>query len=87
MMKHEQTAEPTSRLRVPLFIVGQDSHGNWVVQDQNGSRGGIFVERLDALRYVRSENANRTQIYVAVHGVFELTSDPKSNCGSVGEVR
>jgi hypothetical protein len=71
-MKHEQTAEPPSCPRIPLFMVGQDSHGNWVVQDQSGCRGGIFVERLHALRYVRSENANRTQIYVAVRGVFEL---------------
>lgn len=28
--------------------------------------------QLDALRYVRSENANRMNIYVAVGGIFEL---------------
>jgi hypothetical protein len=71
-MKQEQTAEPPSCPQIPLFMVGQDSHGNWVAQDQSGARGGLFVERLDALRYVRSENANRTQAYVAVSGGFEL---------------
>ena len=71
-MKQERTAEPPSRLRIPLFMVGQDSRGNWVVQDQSATRGGLFVDRLNALRYVRSENANRTQAYVAVSGVFEL---------------
>jgi len=71
-MKQEQTAEPSSRLKMPLFMVGQDSHGNWVVQDQSGTRGGLFVDRLDALRFVRAENANRTQAYVVVSGVFEL---------------
>jgi hypothetical protein len=71
-MKHEQETEPPSCLRIPLFMVGQDSHGNWVVQDQNRTRGGLFVDRLDALRFVRAENANRTQAYVAVSGVFEL---------------
>jgi hypothetical protein len=53
-------------------MVGQDGHGNWVVQDQNRTRGGLFVDRIDALRFVRSENANQTQTYIAVSGVFEL---------------
>jgi len=71
-MKQEEETEPPSCLRIPLFMVGQDSHGNWVVQDQNRSRGGLFVARIDALRFVRSENANRTQAYIAVSGLFEL---------------
>lgn len=71
-MKQEQSAEPPSCPQAPLLMVGQDSHGNWVVRDQSGSRGGLFVDRLDALRYVRSENGNRTQVYVAVSGTFEL---------------
>ena len=71
-MKQEQKTEPPSCLRIPLFMVGQDSHGNWVVQNQNRTRGGLFAGRIDALRFVRSENANRTQAYIAVSGVFEL---------------
>jgi hypothetical protein len=27
--------------------------GNWVVQEQSGNRGGLFVSRDAALRYVR----------------------------------
>lgn len=53
-------------------MVGQDGRGNWVVQDQSGTRGGLFVERLDALCYVRSQIANRSALYIAVSGVFEL---------------
>jgi hypothetical protein len=71
-MSKEQETEPPSCLRIPLFMVGQDSRGNWVVQDQSRTRGGLFGDRIDALRFVRSENANRTQAYVAVSGVFEL---------------
>lgn len=71
-MRQERITEPPSALRIPLFMVGQDSHGHWVVQNQSGDRGGLFAGRLDALRYVRSENANRTQAYVAVSGIFEL---------------
>jgi hypothetical protein len=53
-------------------MIGRDSHGNWVVRDQGGMRGGIFIDQLGALRYVRSENANRTQAYIAINGVLEL---------------
>jgi hypothetical protein len=63
-------------------MVGQDSHGNWVVQDPSGARGGLFVDRLDALRYVRSENANRTQVYVAVSGTFELEMTHVADAGA-----
>jgi len=53
-------------------MMGQDSRGNWVVQDQSGARGGLFVDRAEALRYVRSENGSRPQAVVMVSGVLEL---------------
>jgi hypothetical protein len=86
-MKIAQQVEPPSCLRLPLFMVGQDSHGNWVVQDQSRIRGGLFVDRAEALRFVRAENGNRTPPVVMVAGAFELdmartpsvASDPQSN--------
>jgi hypothetical protein len=71
-MKQERTAEPSLCLKLPMFMVGQDSHGHWVVQDLDGIRGGLFISRDAALRFVQSENGNRSQVYVAVSGVFEL---------------
>ena len=53
-------------------MIGQDGRGNWVVQDQNGVRGGLFVDRAEALRYVRLENGNQPGAVVAVSGVLEL---------------
>ena len=40
----------------PIFMMGQDSRGNWVVRDKSGTRGGLFVDRTEALRYIRSES-------------------------------
>jgi hypothetical protein len=71
-MKQERAAEPSLCLKLPMFMVGQDSHGHWVVQDLDGIRGGLFISRDAALRFVQSENGNRSQVYVAVSGVFEL---------------
>ena len=65
-------AEPPSSLRQPIFLIGQDSRGNWVVEDKNGTRGGLFVDRAQALRYIRSENGNLPQALVTVAGVLEL---------------
>jgi hypothetical protein len=53
-------------------MIGQDSHDNWVVRDQSGLRGGLFVGRAEALRYVRDEAGNHPRAIVMVNGAFEL---------------
>jgi hypothetical protein len=78
-MTQDQQSEPPSWLWPPLFRVGQDSRGNWVVQDKKGMRGGLFVNREAALRYVRSENGFKPQAVVMVSGGFEL--EISSNAG------
>ena len=65
-------AEPPSWLRPPVFMIGQDRRGNWVVQDQKGVRGGLFVDRAAALRFVRFENGDRPQAVVMVSDGLEL---------------
>ena len=62
--------EPPSCLRPPIFMIGQDSRGNWVVQDKSGIRGGLFVDRAEALRYIRFESARHALVTVA--GCLEL---------------
>jgi hypothetical protein len=74
-------AELASCSRSSLFLMGQDSRGNWVVQDQRGMCGGLFVDRVTALRFAMFENGNRPQAVVMVPGVFEL--DMKRGAGNV----
>jgi hypothetical protein len=62
----------TPRARSPLFFIGKDSRGHWVVQDQDRLRGGLFVDRAEALRYALFENGNRPQAVVMALGVLEL---------------
>ena len=66
-------AEPPSCLQPPIFMIGQDSRGSWVVAEKDGMRGGLFADQAQALRYIRSENGNRPYAFVTVTGVFELT--------------
>jgi len=68
------TEPPSSRSCSPslLFLIGRDRRGNWVVQEQQGLCGGLFVSRVEALRFARRENGNRPTAMVMVPGVFEL---------------
>jgi hypothetical protein len=77
-MKHVEPPSPEPSLRIPQFLIGKDSRGNWVVQDQQGICGGLFVDRAEALRFAMFENGNRPQAVVMVPGVFELDMSRKA---------
>ena len=63
--------------RSSLFLVGRNSRGNWVVQDQNGLRGGLFVDRAEALKFAMFENGKRPQAVIMVTGILELDMSRK----------
>jgi hypothetical protein len=74
-MKPEITfavATPAAQSESPLFLIGQDSRGNWVVQDQSGLRGGLFVSQAAARKFALFENGDRPELVVLVPGVLEL---------------
>jgi hypothetical protein len=74
--------EPPSRIgsAAGLFLIGRNSHGQWVVQDPSGLQGGLFVDRVHALKYAMAENGHRPRAVVMVPDVLELdmSSPPRS---------
>jgi hypothetical protein len=48
-----QSEPPSTRsASLPLlFRIGRNSHGNWVVQDQLGLCGGLFIDRAQAIKF------------------------------------
>ena len=61
----DDKGEPPSTARAKsLFRIGRNSRGNWVVQDQTGLCGGMFVNRTEAVKFAMFENGNR--------GILEL---------------
>ena len=71
-------AEPPSIVpcsRPLQFQIGRDSRGNWVVQDDRGLCGGLFIDRAQALRFAMLENGSRPQAVIMVPGVFELDAN------------
>jgi hypothetical protein len=49
-----------------------------VVQEQNGRRGGLFVDRKEALKFAMYENGNQPQAVVMIPGILELEIAPKT---------
>ncbi len=58
--------------RIPRFLIGRDSRGRWVAQDQRGLCGGLFVSRAEAVRYAMFESGRQPQAVIMVPGVLEL---------------
>ena len=72
MTQVKENAEPPSWAGPPVFMVGQNDRGQWVVQEQRGNCGGLFVSRDAALRFVRAENGYRQRAVVMVSDNLEL---------------
>jgi hypothetical protein len=52
--------EDTEFSSEPLhFVIGQDGSGYWVVVEAHGRSGGIFCSKDAALRFAKSETADR----------------------------
>jgi hypothetical protein len=75
-----ESEPPSSRtsLLSRLFRIGRDSRGNWVVQDQQGLCGGLFIDRVQALKFAMFENGNRPQAVIMVPGILELDLSGRS---------
>ena len=71
-MKH--TEPPSLKLcsKTLQFRIGRNSRGQWVVQDEKCTRGGLFIDRAQALKFAMFENGDRPQAVVMVPGVLEL---------------
>jgi hypothetical protein len=63
---------PAACSKSSTFLIGKNSRGNWVVQDQKGLCGGLFVDRTEALKFAMFESGNRPQAVIMVPGIFEL---------------
>ena len=55
-----------------LVLVGQNSRGQWVAQEQSGLFGGLFKNRIAALRYALFENGHHPESIVETASLVEL---------------
>ena len=55
-----------------IVFIGKNSRGNWIVQQQNGLYGGLFVNRAQAVKYALFENGHHPETIVEVSREIEL---------------
>jgi hypothetical protein len=66
-------------------MIGRNSRGNWVVRDQAGLHGGLFIDRTEALRFALFENGHRPQAVLMVPGILELGLDQTTSTATKRE--
>jgi hypothetical protein len=71
-MNRSQPPSSQSPSSSSLFYLGRNSRGQWVVRDQQHRRGGLFVNRAEALKFAMFENGHRPQAVIMVPGILEL---------------
>jgi hypothetical protein len=76
LMSKGEPPSASGRSSAP-FLIGENSRGNWVVQDPGGLRGGLFVDRTQALKYAMSENGSHPQAVIMVPDGLELDMSAK----------
>ena len=64
--------EPPSASYSSLFWSARIAAVTGVVQDQKAPRGGLFVNRAQALKFAMFENGHRPQAVIMVPDVLEL---------------
>jgi hypothetical protein len=55
-----------------IVVIGRNSRGNWVAQEQSGLYGGLFVSRAQAIKYALFENGHHSETIVEVSREIEL---------------
>jgi hypothetical protein len=66
------TQQRPTAAATPLYYIGRNSKGHWVVRDKSGQSGGIFVDRVQAIKFAMFENGRHPEAVIMVPGVLEL---------------
>nr|WP_092263389.1 hypothetical protein [Bradyrhizobium sp. Rc3b] len=66
------TNRASRRCAASTVFVGENCNGNWVVREQNGAFGGLFVSRCHAFKYVLLELGVCPEAVVEVPHKIEL---------------
>jgi len=65
-------ASHSSDCASPIVFVGTNRAGNWVVREQRGAFGGLFISRSEALKYALFKNGRHPESIIEVTREIEL---------------
>jgi len=64
---------------IPLFYVGQDKHGFWVVREAQGGSGGLFLFQRSAVRFARNKSSSAGCAMMIVAEPLEFDLENQGN--------
>ncbi|MBC7830732.1 MAG: hypothetical protein H7Y62_01790 [Hyphomicrobium sp.] len=65
-------SKSASKLNEPLFFLGQNSRGEWVIRELHGRMEGVFTARKEAIRFALYESGSRNPSVIAMNGPLEM---------------
>jgi len=71
----------------PLLFIGKNRRGCWVVRDQSGRRGGLFVSEAEAFRFAMFETGRCSSAIVLAPGPIELDMSGSSSMPAANDSR
>ena len=66
---------PSCNSASTIIFIGRNSRGNWVVLEQNGLLGGLFVNRAQAFKYALFENGHHPETIVELSREIEFDAN------------
>jgi hypothetical protein len=65
-------SKSASKLNGPLFLLGQNSHGQWIIRELHGRMEGLFRDRKEAIRFALYESGCSDPSVIAVDRPLEM---------------
>lgn len=65
-------SKSASRLNDPLFLLGQNGHGQWVIREMHGRMEGLFAARKEAIRFALYESGSSNPTVIPINGPLEM---------------
>ena len=63
---------PSCHALSAIVFIGRNRRGSWVVQEQYGLYGGLFINRAQAIKYALFENGHHPEAIVELSRGIEL---------------
>jgi hypothetical protein len=65
-------SKSNSKLDEPIFLLGQNAHGQWVIRELHGRMEGLFAHRKEAIRFALYESGSRHPSVIPINGALEM---------------
>jgi hypothetical protein len=75
---------PSCEAASNIVLIGRNSRGQWIAQEQNGLFGGLFVNRAQAVKYALFENGHHPETIVELSRESELDMGDKLASSAAG---